>query len=737
MALVVLIKAKDLTKAGLKKAETGVKRFSSRIKSINSSQVLALGGAAFAIDRLATKYANFDTKIREITTLLQDSTEQTVKDLRSEIQTTAIQFGQSLDDMAKAKYDIISAGFTKSADSAILLQKSAQLAVGGVTQINKSADLLTTVLNSYQFSAKKAADVNDILFTTVRLGKTTMDELAGSLGQVTAIAKTANLKLEDLGAAVATLTAGGLQTPLAITAMRSALLSLTAPMSQSKKEMDRLGISIKRMKDGSLDLVKTIAQFRGLPLDVLKKIIPNIRAVNGIAILANNFDKLQDNVNQFALRGGAAAEAFKKIEESAGFKLKQMRVRFATAFQKIGKAVLPLVEAVSKLAELFTNLPDKTQDFIVKIGELTLAIAALNKVLKITAGASLFKLIAKGASALGAVGAAIGGLATVITGGIFILKKQRDTLNKLREQSQQIQQSHRGNIPIGPDFVQQAQGLNRGQINLSTDFIKTALALERSKKATKQWAIFVKDITKNVKGVDIGTRTVADNTTRINSQTIKTVDVTGRLRENWRNMTKLSSEMVFRIESLAFAITNTLTNRALEGLNRKFDQIFGHTQSLFQRMVVNFANALVQMEARLLSSKIFSFFAKSGLGILGPIGIGLGILGSLFQKGGIVNAQTGLQGTDTVPAILTRGEAVIPRPIVEENRPLIDSLVSGGGVSSGNTISNVFNITIQAFNRDGVEDVVRSKSFRQAISDAVNQGEIQLVLNDKFVRALR
>ena len=54
-----------------------------------------------------------------------------------------------------------------------------------------------------------AGKASDILFQTVEKGKTTIPELGASLGQVMPFAASAGVSLESVGAAMATITAGG------------------------------------------------------------------------------------------------------------------------------------------------------------------------------------------------------------------------------------------------------------------------------------------------------------------------------------------------------------------------------------------------------------------------------------------------------------------------------------------------------------------------------------------------
>ena len=212
--LIVRITAQNLSKRGFTQASTDVKKFEASVhRATQKLGRMALAAAAVSAVGLA-KFASFDKSIREIGTLLGDITEQDIKKMGLEVERMSVRFGTSVEKMAKAKYDIISAGFKDAVDSAKLLDVAARLAAAGVTEVSKTADVLTSVLNAYGRSADEAEHFSDVLFTTVKLGKTTVDQLASSLGTATAIAPQVGVSFEELSAAIATVTAGGQNTDL-------------------------------------------------------------------------------------------------------------------------------------------------------------------------------------------------------------------------------------------------------------------------------------------------------------------------------------------------------------------------------------------------------------------------------------------------------------------------------------------------------------------------------------------
>ena len=86
-------------------------------------------------------------------------------------------------DSSEAVYSAISAG-VDTAHAVEFVEKATRLAAGGFTESQTAVDVLTTALNAYGLSVAETERVSDILITTQNLGKTTVNELAASVGKV-------------------------------------------------------------------------------------------------------------------------------------------------------------------------------------------------------------------------------------------------------------------------------------------------------------------------------------------------------------------------------------------------------------------------------------------------------------------------------------------------------------------------------------------------------------------------
>ncbi|MFQ9761832.1 MAG: phage tail tape measure protein [Gemmiger formicilis] len=128
-------------------------------------------------------------------------------------------------EIAEAAYQTISAG-QDTGNAVAFAGQASMLATAGFTSSASAVDILTTALNAYGKGADEAGHVSDVLLTTQNLGKTSVDELAGSMGRVIPLAAAYNVSMENLSSGLAIMTANGIATAEASTYTKSMLNEL-------------------------------------------------------------------------------------------------------------------------------------------------------------------------------------------------------------------------------------------------------------------------------------------------------------------------------------------------------------------------------------------------------------------------------------------------------------------------------------------------------------------------------
>lgn len=188
----------------------GLRAIKEGIKDIASDTIAAGSTAETALAKLAT---------------IADTGKLPLKDIQAQIIELSNKTGESVADLSESVYSAISGG-VDTADAVAVVEKATQLAAGGFTSTATAIDVLTTAINAYGLSTDDAAKLSDYLLITQNLGKTTVDELAGSMGKVIPLASAYGVQMDNLSSAYAIMTANGIATTESTTYLKSMLKEL-------------------------------------------------------------------------------------------------------------------------------------------------------------------------------------------------------------------------------------------------------------------------------------------------------------------------------------------------------------------------------------------------------------------------------------------------------------------------------------------------------------------------------
>jgi hypothetical protein len=264
----------------------------------------------------------FEDQMARISTLLDDETMPIMNDLSDGVASMARRFGVSTDILAKGLFDVISAG-VDARDSLKVLEVGARTAKGGFADTAVTLDGMTTVMNSYRLGAEDAERVSDLMFTTMKEGKTTIEELSENISKLAPLADAAGLSLEQMFAAVATAVKIE-KTDKTMTAIRAAMIAAA--------------------KDGR-SLLDVLEEMQGQDLEGILGAGFEKRAAQGIALLAGNYEELQMQLRNAENAAGAMNQAFLKMQSTS--KTSVARIREDSA--SIGRDIATLLTETEAL----------------------------------------------------------------------------------------------------------------------------------------------------------------------------------------------------------------------------------------------------------------------------------------------------------------------------------------------------------------------------------------------------
>ena len=218
-------------------------------------------------------------------------------------------------DLLTASYDLASAGFAETSEITNIL-KAAQLgATGGFSDLQTVTDATTSVLNAYGLEADKAAKIVDGFAQTQADGKIVVDQYAQQIGRIAPIAAGAGVSIEELNAAISTITAQGVPVESTFAGLRQVIASIQKPTGEASKLAEKLGIdfSAAALKSKGLPAVlQEIVEKGGATDGNLQKLFGSVEALTAIQpLLTNELENFNEALeNQSNAQGRAARDAF-------------------------------------------------------------------------------------------------------------------------------------------------------------------------------------------------------------------------------------------------------------------------------------------------------------------------------------------------------------------------------------------------------------------------------------------
>jgi len=330
---------------------------------LGSMVTLGYIAAATAMVAFGVSSVKASTKLNEgmadVATLIPGNIER-VKELKAEVQDLAKETGKSSDDIVKGLYQTISA-FQDTADSVAILRIGAQMAIAGVASTADALNLLIPATKGYGDTTKEAAaHAADLAFETVRLGVTTLPQLAQSFGRVAPLASALKVKQEELFASYAALTGATGDTAQASTQLIGIMRAMMKPTDATKQAIKNLGYESSQTMIDELGLVNALRLLIGTTdgsAESIGTLFENARALPAVFHLSGTgADDFYKKLEALQTSTGAMGDALKEQTEGIN--------RYGHAWSKAGQEVetakQSLGDFLSMLAAALTQTGART-----------------------------------------------------------------------------------------------------------------------------------------------------------------------------------------------------------------------------------------------------------------------------------------------------------------------------------------------------------------------------------------
>lgn len=347
----------DSLKEKLEQAEKTIDELSEKIKKLteesekapkgfealgNVIQTLGLAKVAQEISAAlldcSQSAAEFETSVAKVSTLV-DTNKVSMRSMRDELLQLSGDTGKSVNDLSDATYQAISAS-VEVGNAIATVDKANKLAVGGFTSSATAVDVLTTALNAYNLSADQTEYISDILVTTQNLGKTTVDELASSVGKTIPLAAAYNVEMDNLSTAYAQLTKNGIATAEAGTYIKSMLNELGDSSSNVAKVLkDETGSTFAELSSEGKsigDVLDVLIDSVNGNLTKFNELWGSVEAGTGALSLAKaGSDAYNDTLMAMKDSAGATELAYRKMMDTT----EAASQKFSNSAQNVAAAI--------------------------------------------------------------------------------------------------------------------------------------------------------------------------------------------------------------------------------------------------------------------------------------------------------------------------------------------------------------------------------------------------------------
>lgn len=365
----------DRTGAATLAALDNARKFSGSVKDITQPVAdFTMGAAKLEAGMLAAGVAmtvfaaktagDFDASFRQISTII-DASDEDLAGFKAAILDYAQGSTQPLEQITTALGNAIGSGVDWS-KSLELIGKAEKLAVATRSDLDSTTKVLVSTLNSYGMEIGEAGKVSDLFFKIIDEGDISMGDLANSFAKVAPIAKISGVSLEEVGAAIATLTASGIKPAESIEYLRGAISNIISPSSMARDLAAELGINFSAAglkADGLQGLLVKVAIATGGSADKMKILFGDIGGFTAAATLAGpQAGKFAETLKAMGDVAGATDAAFTKVSGS----LEVSTAKIVNAFTSMMIAVgTPMIEefggVATAIAKIFSVLADSAK----------------------------------------------------------------------------------------------------------------------------------------------------------------------------------------------------------------------------------------------------------------------------------------------------------------------------------------------------------------------------------------
>jgi TP901 family phage tail tape measure protein len=363
-----------------------------------ATQGLMMFTAAFA--PFIDKFVELDKQIKNIGTLGVKNLNE-IMEASSEM---AVAIPGDAATMANSFYQFVSSGAADVKDGILdmassmkFVETAAKDAVSGLSDVSVATDLYTSMLNAYGMTADEVGQVSNATFATIKLGKTTFEELSASTATWLPLAASVGVGFDEVNNAIAKMTAQGTPTTQAATQIRAAMVLIQKGGPGLKKALKSQNRSLKEFQDmlskdvseggglvNALEEIRKVTERSGMTLAAATGRVEASSAI--MQLTGKNLEGTQEQFKKLReeMERGVATEAFAIASQSIAAQnegvMSSLQALFNKAFTYIGGGATKTLDLLTKLSPALMGFASLTPFIGSAVGGIkNIAVALISK----------------------------------------------------------------------------------------------------------------------------------------------------------------------------------------------------------------------------------------------------------------------------------------------------------------------------------------------------------------------
>ena len=578
-----------------------------------------------------------------------------------------------------------------------------QLASAGALEVGEASEIAAQMMAGYGMKASEMGRANDILVATSTNALVNVQEMGEAFKVAGPVAHTLGVEAEETAAAIGLLGDLGWRGGEAGTALRRSMARLINPVGEAKEALNEMGIKIRDGNNEFVGLSSIIRQLGPHAKDTqtLLKIFGQIAGPQMIALVGGGADAIDNLTNKIKASGGIAGDiAAKQLSTFEGM-IKILKSMFESMQIGIGDAFLPLMKTIvlglqdnfgafkkwaAGITSVFAKVPNMLMSLIrpfhllFRVALPSIAAEGVNVLMNVV---NEFAKGFNGWMSFFGSDFRVGLMNAVDIGGV------------IKEGEKKAAEINDMYAELGLSFVNVTDKLDR----IASGNENAAAKIDKHTEKVKKLNVALKD-NLDLEGGDAAAEAAKARKKQAKEQKKLLEDAERRAEREMSNAKGVgdafwsSYQTQKEANKLAREEGRATESAMKQGLKSSADQVIGFAE---QKVMAMGAEA---------AAKVFSDNVMS-LGVVGILtGSALaGVVLSAFRgllklnKGGLIT--DGQVGVDSVPALLSKGEMVLPKPIVDDilklsgkHSPTTPARFNDGGIVSAPSVQQGGNVSM-------------------------------------------